>query len=291
MDEIEKYVRPKDRASAIQLLRRPDCVSIPMLVRPKPLAWREVAAGADAIVDLSALGLDAIRASADGSIYIGALATLEQIASSSLLQAQTKGLLCQAAKQTAPPGIRSLASLAGALQDRSGPPELALALLALDARAVIWEDERDERSLAVEELFAQGEAALKRGEILAGARIALPWQPGWGWSLQRIARTERDEALVAAAALVKPGADGACTAVLAVAGAGPYPQRCLLAEASLAGEELSEDRIARAAALVSEACRPQGDFRGSAAYRQAMAGTLARRALAAAWKESTCASI
>jgi CO/xanthine dehydrogenase FAD-binding subunit len=291
MDNIEKYVRPKDRASAIQLLRRPDCVSIPLLVRPKPLAWREVSADADAIVDLSALGLDAIRESADGSIFIGALATLEQIASSTFLQAQTKGLLCQAAKHTAPPGIRSLASLGGALQDRSGPAELALALLALDARAVIWEDETGERTLAVEELFAQGEAALKRGEILAGARIALPWQPGWSWSLQRIARTPRDEAIVAAAALVKPGADGACTAALAVSGAGPYPQRCILAEASPAGEGMTQERLDRAAALVMEACHPQGDHRGSAEYRRAMAGTLARRVLAAAWKETTCASI
>ncbi len=291
MDKIEKYARPKDRASAIQLLRQPDCVSIPLLVRPKPQAWREVAADADAIVDLSALGLEAIRASTDGSIFIGALATLEQIAASSLLQAQTKGLLCQAAKHTAPPGIRSLASLGGALQDRSGPAELALALLALDARAVIWEDEIGERTLAVEELFAQGEGALKRGEILAGARIALPWLPGWGWSLQRIARTPRDEAIVAASALVKPGADGACTVALAISGAGPYPQRCFLAEAALAGEEMTQERITRAAMLVMEACHPQGDYRGSADYRRAMAGTLARRALEAAWKEATCASI
>jgi aerobic carbon-monoxide dehydrogenase medium subunit len=289
MDKFEKYVRPKDRASAIQLLRRPDCVSIPLLVRPKPLAWRDVEA--DRFVDLSALGLDSIRRSADGSIFIGALATLEQIAASGLLQSQTRGLLSLAAQQTAPPGIRSLASLGGALQDRCGPPELALALLGLDARAVIWEDETGERKLAVEELLALGDSALQRGEILAGARISLPWQPGWGWSLQRIARTPRDEAIVAAVALVKPDADGACTTALALSGAGPYPQRCLLAEAALAGKPLTEEGIARAATIAMETCHPQGDYRGSADYRRAMAGTLARRALKTAWKEATCASI
>jgi aerobic carbon-monoxide dehydrogenase medium subunit len=291
MEEFEKYVRPVNRASAIALLRRPDCVSIPLFVRPKPLAWRDETA--DRIVDLSALGLDAIRVSTDGSMVIGALATLEQIAASDLLRSQTRGLLNQAAKQTAPPGIRSLASLGGALQDRSGPFDLALALLALDARAEIWTDETGERMLAVEELFARGEGALQRGELLAGVRFELPWQPGWSWSLQRIARTARDEAIVAAVALVKPGKDGASfqAAALAISGAGPFPQRCLLAEASLAGEGMTAERIARAAALVRENCQPQGDHRGSADYRRAMAGILARRALEAACKEATCASI
>jgi CO/xanthine dehydrogenase FAD-binding subunit len=283
MEEFEKYVRPADRAGAIALLRRPDCVSIPLFVRPKPLAWRDAAV--DRIVDLSALGLDAIRVSMDGSMVIGALATLEGIAASDLLRSQTRGLVNQAAKQTAPPGIRSLASLGGALQDRSGPPELALALLALDARVVIWVDETEERLLAVDELFAKGERALQPGEILAGVRLDLPWQPGWGWSLQRIARTPRDEAIVAVVALVKPG-----VAALALSGAGPYTQRCLLAETSLAGEEMTAERIARAAILVAENCQPQGDYRGSADYRRAMAGTLARRALETACKEATCAS-
>ena len=49
------------------------------------------------------------------------------------------------------------------------------------------------------------------------------------------------------------------------------------AGAALVGSKLDEDALGRMADAVRAACRPINDKRGSAEYRTAMAGVLARR--------------
>jgi carbon-monoxide dehydrogenase medium subunit len=108
---------------------------------------------------------------------------------------------------------------------------------------------------------------------------------GGGAALERVARAPRDLPIVAAAARLEV-AGGVCRAArLALAGAGPRPQRWPAAEDLLQGQPLSEGLLAQAA-QTAEAANPVGDFRGSAEYRRAVAVPLARRALAAAWRQA-----
>ena len=55
------------------------------------------------------------------------------------------------------------------------------------------------------------------------------------------------------------------------------PARALRAEAALLGQAWTEATIDRAVAALAEDFRPLDDWRGSAAYRLAVAGNLLRR--------------
>ena len=127
-----------------------------------------------------------------------------------------------------------------------------------------------------------------RGELLAAPAlitevvVPLPAQPA-GYGLADVARTPSDAPIVlAAAALTLSG--GRCQAArVALGGVAAAPVRLPEVEAILAGQAVTSDLIAAAAALASTRVDPAGDFKGSAEYRKAMAGVLAARALHEAW--------
>jgi CO/xanthine dehydrogenase FAD-binding subunit len=100
-------------------------------------------------------------------------------------------------------------------------------------------------------------------------------------SLHRLARTPREQAIVAAAAAV-----AGSEVRLAVAPGGIAPLRLEAIEASLAGAVLTDDLLQRVERETADAVAPPSDFRGSAEYRRSMAGLLVRRALAAAARQA-----
>ncbi len=103
-----------------------------------------------------------------------------------------------------------------------------------------------------------------------------------GAALERVARTPRDRSIVAAAAAIEADGETCTRARLALSGVATEAMRLLAAERLLEGGRLTPERIAQAAAAVEAAARHPGDHLGSAEYRRTVAGTLARRALAAA---------
>ena len=91
----------------------------------------------DALVDLSLLGLDYITEGQDGSVHIGAMATLQELVAKPALKKDVRELLSIAAGLAAGPAIRNLSGLWGAIQAHSGPPEIILALLTLEAQIIL----------------------------------------------------------------------------------------------------------------------------------------------------------
>jgi carbon-monoxide dehydrogenase medium subunit len=75
----------------------------------------------------------------------------------------------------------------------------------------------------------------------------------------------------------KPG--GIKSAAITLGAVAPTIVHAAEAEAYLVGKELTEDVIARASELASNASRPIDDIRGSAAYRKAMVNVLVKRGL------------
>ncbi len=254
---IREYHRPADLPAAQELLSQPGAAPLTFgpRVPDQPYARAETA------VDLSRLGLDYIR-DTKPVIRIGALTPLQALVESPVVQAHAHGLLSEAARLAAPLSLRQLATIGGALQAMGGPPEVRLALLVLDAARVLDDPL---------------------------AEVILPHLPsgGLGVGLERVARTLRDEAMVATAAKLHYHA-GVCHNVrLAIAGAHPQPVRLMSVEAALEGRALTVERLHEIEALVAADAQPIPDFRASAEYRKAMAGVLAKRALETAWKHAT----
>ncbi|MBI4731279.1 MAG: FAD binding domain-containing protein [Chloroflexi bacterium] len=273
------YYRPKTRREALELLARQGFHALPLIVHPKPSDPRRM--GADAFVDLGLLGLDYIRAVSDGSLHIGALATLQEMVDCPDLQRGARTLLSQAAALVAGPGIRNLSGLWGVILARRGPPEVLLALLALDAQIVLLGADEMQRMLPLSEFYAMGKNSIHKGEMVLEAFLP-PTKTGCGWALERVARTPRDEAIVAVATVLEVERSKVARVSLALAGANPQPLRLSSVEKKLTGESFDAKTLQAAAEAVMEQAEPVGDFRGSAEYRRAMAGVFVCRALAQA---------
>jgi CO/xanthine dehydrogenase FAD-binding subunit len=254
---LREYHRPLDAASAAELLQREDVRTLPIghgpRVRPDPYARAEAA------VDLGLLRLNVI-AIRDGFVHIGGQTPLQALIDAAELQALARGLLPKAAQFAAHLGLRHLATLGGALLSADGPPEIQLALIALEAEVVTMGAGRKTTPLIQYQPQAN-DLVLEVNFKHLGAE--------YRGALVRVARTPLDQAIVAAVAVVGPE-----FARVAVAGAGPGP---------IVKSERGSARDVQAMVVAIEAgAQAVGDYRGSAEYRRAMAGVLAGRALAAA---------
>jgi aerobic carbon-monoxide dehydrogenase medium subunit len=276
-----QYFRPKDWASAHDLLARPDLQAEAMFIAPRPLALTEVEAGA--WVDLSQLDINYIK-STSGKIHIGMLATMEDLNQSELLHAQAGGMLCQAAYLSATLGIRNLASIGGAITARQGPAEILLVLLALEARLVIQAPGLKQRQLSLADFLAGGGQDLGRGEALV--EVFFEDASAAGGSLERVARTPRDQAIVAAVAAIRVKGKVVESVHLACSGASLQPERLPEVESLFNGQQVTEELLKKAADWVSGHARPVADYRGSMEYRRAAAGVLCSRAVKFAWKQA-----
>lgn len=191
--------------------------------------------------------------------------------------------------------VRSETIVGKTLRASSLMPQWLAALLALGAVVTVQREEnpqpRPERAPARRSESAEGsverdlplEAFLNgkvKGEV-TGLHIPTGGSSAIRWGEEHVARTPADEPIVAAFATVKMKAGLVTEARLALTGVWPQPVRLAEASGRLVGGPLSQDRITAVATAVEEAVEPQGDYRGSAAYRRAMAGVVARRALEA----------
>lgn len=269
---LSAYHRPAVLAEAKKLMSE-GAHALTLSPRPRPNAYSEV----EAVVDLADLPLAYIEQADDRSMRIGGQTTLQQIAESAALNKQANGLLNEAAAYAAGMGLRHVATAAGALTEPESAPELLIALLAVEA-VVVFEDGQT---------VALGQLAEGVGQsILTEIRFNDHARSNVGAALQRVARTPRDRAVVAAAAVVE-SEKGICRrARLAMAGVGAAPFRLTSVESVLEGKKWTDEKLQAAGEAVSASVEPESDFRGSAEYRKAIAGVVARRALSEALKRA-----
>jgi carbon-monoxide dehydrogenase medium subunit len=267
---IREFHQPRDAAEALRQMQQG---ALPLSLGPRvPMPDQRVA---EAVLDLSRLNLSYVREQA-GRVHIGSQTPLQDMVESPRLQSVASGILSQAASLAAGLGLRHIATLAGALLTSDGPPEIYLALLALDATAVLLGADR--RDIPLTNVRLAGEGLLLEVHFAADA-------VGVG-SLQRVARTPRDQAIISAVAVLRREGNRCAHVRLALAGASPAPIRLVEAERLLEGSDLSEERLQQAAEAARSAASPPADYRGSAGYRRAMAAHLSRRAIEAAWNAS-----
>lgn len=230
-----------------------------------------------AIVDLKRIaGLKEIRRHGDG-FAIGAAVPCTALKANAALASAWPGVV-EAANLIGSVQVRNRATMAGNLCNASPAADSVPALVAAGATCLIA-GPKGEREVPVEEIpYGPGQTTLAPGEFVAEIRLPGQVDGGADAYLRSIPRTEMDIAVVGAGANISLAADGTCEwARIAIGAAAPTVLLVEAAGKALEGTKLDEAALDAMAAAVSSACTPIDDKRGTAEYRKAMAGVLAKR--------------
>lgn len=237
------------------------------------------------VVSLGAIpDLSEISQTDDGGLRIGATVTVNELVYSEQIRRHYP-LIAEAATKMASPLIRNLATLGGNLCNAAPSADMAPALIALEADAVIV-GPNGERRLPLENFFVgPGKTALARGELLTAVCVPPPNPETNAVYLKHMHRQAMDIAIVGVAALVHLAPNGSgyarCEQARIVLGAvAPTPLRVHDAESVLEDVPFTEEAIAESARRATAAARPIDDTYSSAWYRREMVAVLMRRALA-----------
>lgn len=240
-DVITKYYRPSTLEEALPLVARADTV---VLGGGTAVTARHRSSDTSA-VDLQSLGLADIEATSD-IVRIGAMCRLSDLVDSLLLPDIVRDL----ARREAPSTIRNAATVGGTVGAADPESQLLTGLLAWDAVV----DVAVVGATTVHTLDAiLDDAGLLDGGVITAVSIAAKGLA----ATERTGRTPMDTPIVSVVA--RKGPDGNIT--VAIAGVADRPIT------------IDSDRIAE--------LDPPSDFRGSSAYRSALASILTDRALAA----------
>lgn len=234
------------------------------------------------IVDLKRIAaMRGVRRRGDG-FAIGAATPCTALKKDEALSRAWPGVV-EAANLIGSVQVRNRASMGGNLCNASPAADSVPALVAAGATCLVV-GPNGEREVPVSAIpTAPGRTSLAPGEFVVEIRLPAQQPGGADAYLRSIPRTEMDIAVVGAAARLVLAPDGSCTAARIAAGA-VAPTVLLVEEAgaALIGTRLEEAAMERMADAVRAACAPIDDKRGTAEYRTAMAGVLAKRVVAIA---------
>ena len=269
---LAEYHRPVDVMTVRRLLARTPAVAL--LAGGATLVPELVAGAAGTVVDLCDLPLAFADTHPDG-LHLGALLTLASLTPASAAGGWANGLLARAAQAAGPINRRNVATVGGLVARADSTSIFWLALLALEAQAIVVAADGPPRQVALRTLADMpADASALQGHLLL--EVLLPQRLAQArYGLATVARTPRDEAIVAAVAVVTPTRT---TVTVVLGGATGQP----LVLSGL--QEFTPDPARLPEALADLLARQEmvSDFRGCARYRRQMAGFLARRSLSQA---------
>jgi xanthine dehydrogenase FAD-binding subunit len=180
--------------------------------------------------------------------------------------------------------IQNRASVGGNLCNSGPAADTTPSLIALEAVCVISGSDGTREVPAAEFCTGPGKNVLQRGELLVSLRF--PARPPHSGSHYRrfIPRNEMDIAVVGVGVSVVLDAAGETfeAARIALGAVGPKPLFAEEASATLAGQPIDDETIARAAAAAKAIATPIDDMRGTIDYRLHVTGVLVQRVVRAA---------
>ncbi len=284
-DHVQAFYQPQTIKEAVRLLHQRDAETC-LLAGGTDLVLR-TSRSVTALVDISQLGLSYIKRDAK-ALRIGASTTMAELERSTLIQCVANGILAEAAANCGGLQTRNLATLGGNLANGSPAADTAPPLLALDAEAVLA-DLRGKRRVPLTKFFSGPHQTAANHALLVEVVIPAA-KPGTAFSCQRLARTERDLAVVSVAVALQLDRQQRCTfARIALGAVAPQPFRALAAEFMLAGQIVTRELMETVAAAAAAEARPITDLRGSAEYKRDISRILVRRALVECASRLECA--
>ncbi len=176
------------------------------------------------------------------------------------------------------PQIRNLATLGGNVATASPIGDSLPCLLALDATITLTSS-HGKRDIPANDFFVDyRKTALRQGEIVERIRIPLP-APATIFNVYKISkRYDQDISTLCAAFAVTLDEHAIITdARIAMGGVAATAKRVQLVENMLVDKSFDQTTIDAAAHALQNALSPVTDWRGSAAYRNRLAGNLLKR--------------
>lgn len=228
------------------------------------------------LVDLADALDEAIVAREDGSIAMGAMATLTAVHEHPAVARYASGVIPEMMVHVGNPLLRNFSTIGGHLA-RGKLSDVVPVFLALDATVTIYRDGTS-GDVALSEYFEKGHS----GTPHIVTWVSLPAPAGrTAAAFQRFARTAFDFAILNACCRVDVD-DGAVTEARVVLGATPYRSaRSAGAESHLLRHGLDSDSIAAAADIARAEVPTGGGWVASAEYRSHLVEVLVRRCLTA----------
>jgi carbon-monoxide dehydrogenase medium subunit len=236
------------------------------------------------LVDINGIADLAYIEEAGSGIRVGALTRHYQLETSAVIARHFPVLSC-AMTHVAHLAIRNRGTIGGSLSHADPAAEPPMLALLLDASLHIA-SASGTRTITARDFFLDALTVdLTSTDILT--EIVLPkLPPRTGWGFAEVARRHGDFALVAVAATLTVSDDTIRQARIALTGVGPTPLRAAAAEALLCGHALEASLTGRAIDAVRTGIAPETDLHASSDFRRHLAGVLAGRALAAAWRRA-----
>jgi len=254
------------------------------------------------LVDVSGIPELSVLEVRGAELFIGAAVPHSQIINSPLVRQHARALV-EACDLIGGTQVRNVATLGGNVAHALPAADGAIALLALDAYAVVASLDLTQITeaylssqtrevimtrLPLLDLYqGPGKTALKAGQLLAGFCLPLAGR-GQASAFVRVMRAQGVALPVLNLAVsVKREQDILTDLRIAIGPAGPVPLRAQAAETALRGRPLTPENIAEAvAALLGEAHFRTSPQRATAGYRQHLAGNLLAEAVSKAWERA-----
>lgn len=236
------------------------------------------------LVDINRIADLAFIEEAGKNIRVGALTRHFQLETSPVIARHLPVLAC-AMTHVAHLAIRNRGTIGGSLSHADPAAELPMIALLLDAKLHIA-SASGKRTIISRDFFLDALTVdLAGGDIVT--EIVLPkLPPKTGWGFEEVSRRSGDFALTAVAATLTVSAGVIAQARIALTGVGPTALRAAEGEALLIGQVLEPGLSGRVIDAVRAAVRPDTDLHASSDYRRHLAGVLAGRAVAAAWRRA-----
>ena len=273
---VSSYFLPTSVPEALGLLERhgPDLLVMAGGTVAMPLI-NDGLSIPDLVMGLRHAGLDRIERG-EGTLRIGATTTLTR-----LLAESGVTMLEEAARTTASPTIRNMATVGGNLFTPPPGGDIAVALLALDA-SVTLASTRGKRTLPLADFYTGFLTnQLEADELL----VAIDLPAGASNTSTAFVKFGRKHgntpSIVTVAVHLTWSDDRIATARIALGAAGPHPIRARQAEQLVVGTALAPAMVTAAAVAAAEESEPFTDAIATDWYRRRMIGLHVARALEA----------
>ncbi len=218
--------------------------------------------------------------------HIGASVTLTQLQESPVILGYWRAL-AEAAASIREPQVRNRGTIGGNVSHGVPSADLVPALLVFDAEVELAGQDGRRRVPLDEFLIGPYRTALQANELVTEIKLPDP-ATDRGSAFQKLTKFGGSGLSVAtAAAAVRTEAGRITHARVAIGSAGPVPRRIEAAEELLIGKSPTEDVLAQAGRMASDAAEPRGgSIRATPAHRRRALQALAARAIAQAAERS-----